>query len=196
MDNTRYAHLIRVAGIAGIVSALVLLVNAAKRGMLIPTVDATQLLAPLAEVAAILFVLGLLLWSGLRTRLAAVATIVNVVALALLVGVEFVINLVFAAVDPGTTAALLAGAAGTAITATSVTFLAATVLLVLAFWRRAPRWALLTYGVGAAVVSMRAFVPELVLDVALAVMAVGVIGLSVRMLSSRRHAAAVVAAAA
>lgn len=193
MDNTRYGPLLRTAGVAGLLSAAILLVNAAKRGMLIPTVDATQLLAPIAEVAAIVFVIGLLLWSGLRTRLAVVATTVNIVALALLVGVEFVINLVLATVEPSIAATILDGPAGVAFAVASVTFLAATVLLVLAFWSRAPRWALLTYAIGAVVVSLRSFVPELVLDAALAVMAVGLIGLSVRVLAARRHAAALAA---
>lgn len=194
MNNKRYAESIRIAGIAGVMSAAVLLINAAKRSTLIPAVDATQLLAPIAETAAILFVLGLLLWSGLQTRFALAATVANVVALALLVGVEFVINLVFAAVDSGVTSALLAGPAGLAIRVTSIAFLIATALLVVAFWRRAPRWALLVYGVGAAVVSLRAFVPELVLDLALVIMATGVIALSIRLLRARPHAAAIVRA--
>ena len=45
--------LYRLASIAGLGSALILLVNAAKRSSLIPTSDLTQLLAPFAEVLAL-----------------------------------------------------------------------------------------------------------------------------------------------
>ncbi len=64
----------------------------------------------------------LLLWTELRTTSAAIATAANVAALALLVGVEFLINLVFADVGEATTASLLGGSAGTAIAATSILF--------------------------------------------------------------------------
>lgn len=192
MDNIRYADLVRIGGAAGLVCAAILLVNAAKRGMLVPTSDPTQLLAPIAEVAAIVFVIGLFVWSNLRTRLAVIATVTNVVALALLVGVEFLINLVFGSVDPAVTRSLLDGPAGVAITGTSVLFLVATILLVIAFRRRAPLWALLVYGAGAIVVSLRVLVPELVLDVALAAMAIGIVGMSLGLLAGRLHAAAIV----
>lgn len=189
MNNDRYAMWAGVSGVAGLVSATILIVNAAKRAGLIPTLPATQLLAPVAEVAAIIFVLGLLLWTELRTTSAAVATAVNVAALALLVGVEFLINLVFAEVGAATTAALLGGPAGVAIVTTSVLFLIATALLVVVFWRRVPRPALIAYGLGASVVSLRAFVPEVVLDIALVAMALGIIGLSIPMTAGKRNAA-------
>lgn len=189
MDNTRYVGFVRFAGVAGLVSALILVVNAAKRASLLPTVPATQLAAPLAEVAAIFFVFGLLLWSTTRSRFAVAATILNASALALLVGVEFLINLVFADVDRAVTASLLSGSAGIAITVTSVLFLVATVLWGVALWTTIPTVSLATYCVGAIVVSLRAFVPELVLDIALVVMALGIIGLAAPMVAGRQSAA-------
>lgn len=189
MDNTRYGRFVRVAGLAGLLSAAILLVNAAKRGMLIPNSSVAQLLAPVAEVAAIIFVLGLLVWSGLRTRLATIATLVNVVALALLVGVEFVINLVLPQLTPDVRDDVLSGPLAVALVISSMTFLVATLLLVAAFWRRAAHWALVAYGVGATVVALRSFVPELALDLALATMALGIVGLSVRLLFAHVHAA-------
>ncbi len=62
----------------------------------------------------------------------------------------------------------------------------------IAFWRRVSRPALIAYGLGAAVVSLRAFVPEVVLDLALVAMALGIIGLSIPMTTGRRNAAYVV----
>ena len=47
------ASLYRLAAAAGMGSALVLLVNAAKRSGIIATTDLTQLLAPLAEIMAL-----------------------------------------------------------------------------------------------------------------------------------------------
>ena len=47
------ATLYRLASVAGVGSALILLVNAAKRSTLIPTTDLTQLLAPFAEIMAL-----------------------------------------------------------------------------------------------------------------------------------------------
>ena len=90
------AMLYRLASVAGAGSALILLVNAAKRSSLIPTTDLTQLLAPFAEVMALGLITGLFLAFGRRAGLfGTVAFIVNFTALASLVAVEVVINLVF-----------------------------------------------------------------------------------------------------
>ena len=50
---------IRLAAVAGLVAAVVLFVNAAKRAGLIPISSATQLVAPLAQALAIILVVGL-----------------------------------------------------------------------------------------------------------------------------------------
>ena len=186
MDNTRYAQawFLRTAGIAGVVTALVLLVNTAKRTGLLATTDLTQLAAPLAQLAAIVLILGLLARIPEPGAFRLSVAVANVVVLAGLVGVEVVINLVFAQVDPETVAALRAGPLGVAFTVASVAFLVASVLLVLAFWQGAPRWALLVYGAGTVPVALRAFVPEAALDAGLLAMAVGVAGLAISLLAA------------
>jgi hypothetical protein len=72
------ATLYRLASVAGVGSALILLVNAAKRSSLIPTTDLTQLLAPFAEIAALGLIIGLFLAFGRRAgRFGTVAFVVN-----------------------------------------------------------------------------------------------------------------------
>jgi len=86
----------RIAAAAGCGSAVVLLINAAKRAEVIPTSAFTQLVAPLAQILALALVTALYLAFGRRTgTFGLVAFLLNAFSLAALVGVEFVINLVF-----------------------------------------------------------------------------------------------------
>lgn len=179
----------RLAGVAGLISAAVLLVNAAKRAHLIPTSALTQLLAPLAEVLALALVTGLYLACAARLgRFGRIAFAANYLALGALVGVEFVINLVFAELGADQISALRSGPLGVALTAASVLFLLGTVGFAAALARTAlpPRPALALYALGSVPVALRAFVPELVLDVSLAVLAGGVLWLSRWLLSLAR----------
>lgn len=186
----RLSHpLHRLAGIAGLLSAAVLVVNAVKRAHLIPTSAFTQLLAPLAEVFALALITALYLVCEPRTgRLGRVAFVLNYLALGALVGVEFVINLVFSRLGPDQIADLRAGPLGVALTVTSVLFLIGAVSFAAALARTAipPRAALALYAVGSAGVALRAFVPELVLDVSLVVLASGVVWLSAWLLGLNR----------
>ena len=114
------ATLYRLASVAGVGSALILLVNAAKRSALIPTTDLTQLLAPFAEVMALGLITGLFLAFGRRAgRFGTVAFIVNFIALASLVGVEVVINLVFSKLPVTAITELRAGPLGIFLTVSS-----------------------------------------------------------------------------
>ncbi len=77
----RSVTLYRLASAAGVGSALILLVNAAKRSALIPTTDLTQLLAPVAEIMALGLVTGLFLAFGRRAGLfGTVAFAINFIA--------------------------------------------------------------------------------------------------------------------
>ena len=124
MSYPSSATLYRGAAIAGGGSALVLLVNAAKRAEVIPISALTQLVAPLAQILALVLITGLYVAFGRRAgRFGLVAYLLNAFALAALVGVEFVINLVFAELPPDTIEALRAGPLGVALTVASVLFL-------------------------------------------------------------------------
>jgi hypothetical protein len=177
MSHPVPATLYRIAAAAGLGSALVLLVNAAKRAEVIPTSAFTQLVAPLAQIMALALVTALYLAFGRRAgTFGLVAYLVNAVALAALVGVEFVINLVFSDLPTSTVDALRAGSLGIALTMASILFLLGSVAFVVAMLRsrELPTAPLVLYAVGAVPISLRAFVPEAVLDLGLVVLAVGV----------------------
>ena len=170
------ATLYRGAAAAGAGSALVLLINAAKRAELISTTAFTQLVAPLAQILALALITGLYLAFGRRAgRFGLLAYVVNAIALIALVGVEFVINLVFAELPTATIDALRDGPLGIALTVASVLFLSGTIAFAVAMTRNSevPFAPLALYAIGAVPVSFRAFVPEAVLDLGLVALAVG-----------------------
>ncbi|MER9138290.1 hypothetical protein NKI20_18645 [Mesorhizobium sp. M0830] len=171
------AKLYRLASVAGVGSALILLVNAAKRSALIATTDLTQLLAPVAEILALGLVVGLFLAFGRRAGLfGTIAFVINFVALASLVGVEVVINLVFSKLPLATIIELRAGPLGLALVVSSVLFLLGTLAFVtsLVVARGVPRIPLALYIIGAVPIALRAFVPELALDLGLMTLAAAI----------------------
>ncbi len=175
-------NLYRGTAVAGGGSALVLLINAAKRAEFIPTSAFTQLVAPLAQILALVLVTGLYVAVGRRAgRFGLVAYLLNAFALAALVGVEFVINLVFVELPPHTIEALRAGPLGVALTVASVLFLLGTLTFAVAMirTREIPTVPMALYAIGAVPVALRAFVPETVLDLGLLALAVGAGGLAV-----------------
>jgi hypothetical protein len=192
MSHPVPATLYRIAAIAGGGSAVVLLVNAAKRAEVIPTSAFTQLAAPLAQILALALVTALYFAFGRRAgTFGLVAYLINAFALAALVGVEFVINLVFAELPDHTIDALREGPLGVALTVVSVLFLLGTLGFVVAMHRsrEVPRVPLALYAVGAVPVSLRAFVPEASLDLGLAAMAVGIGWLAIWLFGRSGHIA-------
>ena len=171
------ATLYRIAAVAGGGSAVILLINAAKRAEVIPTSAFTQLVAPLAQILALALVTALYVAFGRRTgTFGLLAFLLNGFSLAALVGVEFVINLVFADLPGRTIAAPCDGTLGIALTMASISFLLGTLAYVAAMLRgrEIPMAPLVLYAVGAVPVSLRAFVPEEVLDLGLVTLAAGV----------------------
>jgi hypothetical protein len=186
MSHPVPATLYRIAAAAGCGSAVVLLINAAKRAAVIPTSAFTQLIAPLAEILALALVTALYLAFGRRTgTFGLVAFLLNAFALAALVGVEFVINLVFRDLPVGTVETLRDGSLGIALTAVSILFLLGTLAFVTAMHltREVPTAPLVLYAVGAVPVSLRAVVPEAVLDLGLAILAAGIGWLAIWLLN-------------
>ena len=178
----------RLAAGAGLGAAVVLFVNAAKRAGLIPISSATQLVAPLAQALAIILAVGLASVAMRQSsRYSSVALALNVLGLAAVTGVEWVINLVFVGLDPAQIAALRAGPLGTAFLAASITFLLGSILYCSALLRdgKAPRIPIIAYAIATIPIGLRIFVPELVLDVALGLLGASVTWLSLWMLGSR-----------
>ena len=175
MSHPQSTTIYRIAAIAGVGTALILLVNAAKRAEIIPTSAVTQLVAPLAQILALAFITGLYVAFGRRTS-DLVAYLLNAFALASLVGVEFVINLVFSELPTATGDALRDGPLGIALTVASIAFLLGTLSFVATMLRtrRIPKVPLIMYAYGAGPVAFRAFVPEAALDLGLVLMAVGI----------------------
>lgn len=166
--------LYRLASIAGVGSAVILLVNAAKRSSLIPTSDLTQILAPFAEILALGLVVGLFLAVGRRAEIfGIIAFVMNFVALASLEGVEVVINLVFSELPLTTINDLRAGPLGLVLVLSSMLFLLGSLAFVisLAVGKDVPRAPLALYFIGVVPIALRAFVPEWALDLGLVVLA-------------------------
>src|SRR5215207_5156228 len=177
----------RLAAVAGLASAVVLFVNAAKRAGLIPISPATQLVAPLAQALAIILVVGLAAVAMRQSsKYSSVALALNVLGLAAVTGVEWVINLVFVGLDPAQIAVLRGGPLGTAFLATSVIFLLGSILYCSALLRdgKAPRIPIIAYAIATVPIGLRIFVPELVLDVGLGLLGASVTWLAVWMLGS------------
>ena len=107
--------------------------------------------------------------------------------LAALVGVEFVINLVFKDL-PAETIQALRRPLG-ALTAASMLFLLGTLAFVAAMLRsrEIPPAPLVLYAIGAIPVSLRAFVPEAVLDLGLVVLAAGIAWLAIWLFNRSTH---------
>ncbi len=190
MSHPVPATLYRIAAAAGCGSAAILLVNAAKRAEVIPTSAFTQLIAPLAQILALALVTALYFAFGRRAGIfGLVAYLLNAFALAALVGVEFVINLVFKNLPAETIQALRAGSLGVALTAASMLFLLGTLTFVIALIgsREVPSVPLVLYAIGAIPVSLRAFVPESVLDLGLVVLAMGIAWLAGWLFSRSTH---------
>lgn len=175
------ASLYRLAAAAGMGSALVLLVNAAKRSGIIATTDLTQLLAPLAEIMALGLVGGLFLAVGRRAGLFGVfAFLSHFIALASLEGVEVVINLVFSKLPVETVAELRGGPLGLLLTISSLLFLLSSLAFAVSLLveRSVPRVPLALYIIGVVPIAFRAFVPELALDLGLVSLAAGIMWLA------------------
>jgi hypothetical protein len=186
----------RLAAVAGLASGVVLFVNAAKRAGLIPITPATQLVAPLAQALAIILVVGLAAVAMRQSsKYSSVALALNVLGLAAVTGVEWVINLVFVGLDPAQIAVLRGGPLGTAFLATSVIFLLGSLLYCSALLRdsKAPHIPVIAYAIATVPIALRIFVPELVLDLSLALLGASVTWLALWMLGSHpapeRHTA-------
>lgn len=183
-DHSPRQWLVLLGGYAGLGSAAVLAINTAKRAGVLPATTLTQLIAPVGQVLGIFLILGL--WWAMRRRGQPIhlAAAVSVVALSLLVGVEFVLNLVFPYVSVDIVAALRAGPLGIALLGSSVVFAVSAIALSLRIGRSAgtPRVALAGYAIGSCLVAARAFVSAGVLVAGLAILAASIAALGLWLL--------------
>jgi hypothetical protein len=186
---TRARSLRLVFVIAGFISAIVLVVNAAKRAEILALTPATQLAAPLAQLMAIGLIVGIYVATpAIRGRLGSIGVVLYVASLVALVGVEFVINLVFPYVEPEIIGELRAGPLGIAFTVASVSFLLGTIIFYSALWRVAgsPKVAIIVSVLSSVPIALRTAFPEVVLQIGLVGLAVGVSMLAIWLLRSAR----------
>jgi hypothetical protein len=196
---TRARSLRLVFVIAGFISAIVLVVNAAKRAEILALSPATQLAAPLAQLMAIGLIVGIYVATpAIRGRLGSIGVVLYVASLVALVGVEFVINLVFPYVAPEIIGELRAGPLGIAFTVASVSFLLGTIIFYSALWRVAgsPKVAIIVSVLSSVPIALRTAFPEVVLQIGLVGLAVGVSMLAVWLLRSARTSTGVLQARA
>ncbi len=185
IEVPRPTALIRIFAFAGFISTAILLVNAAKRAGIIPPSPFTQLAAPIAQIAAIGLVIGIyLLISRKAGALAASGAVISVTSLAGLVGVEFVLNLVFPYIGQDVVAVLRSGPLGIALTVVSMLFLVGTVIFMLALWRTSsvPKGAIILYTATSLPIALRTVFPETVLQLGLVGLAVAAAFLATWML--------------
>jgi hypothetical protein len=196
---TRARSLSLVFVIAGFISAIVLVVNAAKRAEILALSPATQLAAPLAQLMAIGLIVGIYVATpAMRGRLGSIGVVLYVASLVGLVGVEFVINLVFPYVAPEIIGELRAGPLGIALTVASVSFLLGTIIFYSALWRvvGSPKVAIIVSVLSSVPIALRTAFPEVVLQIGLVGLAVGVSMLTVWLIRSARTNTAVLEAPA
>ncbi|MDQ0079342.1 hypothetical protein [Arthrobacter oryzae] len=179
------AALIKVFAVAGFLSATILVLNAAKRSGIIPTTPFTQLAAPVAQLAAIGLVIGIYLVISRKVGVLGISgAAMSVTALAGLVGVEFVLNLVFPYLDRDIVAVLRHGPLAVALTAVSLLFLVGTAIFMLTLWRTstAPKGAVLLYTASTIPIALRTVFPETVLQLGLIGLAAAISWLTIWML--------------
>ena len=176
-----------------------LVVNAAKRAEILALSPATQLAAPLAQLMAIGLIVGIYVATpAIRGRLGSIGVAIYVASLVALVGVEFVINLVFPYVAPEIIGDLRAGPLGIAFTVASVSFLLGTIIFYSALWRVAgsPKVAIIVSVLSSVPIALRTAFPEVVLQIGLVGLAAGVSMLAIWLLRSARTNTAVLEAPA
>lgn len=189
---SREFPLARVLTFAGFPAAAILVVNALKRAEILPLSPATQLAAPFAQLLSIALVVGLFAAiPALRTRLGSVGVVLYVASLGGLVGVEYVINLVFPYIDAASVPTALAGPLGVAFTVTSIAFLVGTILFFAALWRvpGSPKVGIIIAIVSTVPIALRMSFPEVVLQAGLVGLALGIVLVTVWAVRSRSRAA-------
>ncbi|MET8991433.1 hypothetical protein ABZW49_38785 [Nonomuraea wenchangensis] len=176
----------RVAAVAGFLSGLLIVVNAARRGGLVAETDFTHAIAPFGALTGLLAITGIYLVIRHRAGvLGLVGYVLNSAGLAGAFAVEYILHYVFPYLGAGTVAALLKGMTGTAFLVTSAVLVVGVVVFGVAAVRSGmmPVVAVVLYVAGMLPGSLRNLVPVPVYLGGLVVAAAGVVWMSVRLWS-------------
>ncbi|MEU7899675.1 hypothetical protein AB0B45_43355 [Nonomuraea sp. NPDC049152] len=169
--------LYRASAVAGLGCAVLLLVNVARRGGLLPETTFTHSIAPLAPLAGLLAVTGLYLLVRHRAGgLGLLGYLLNAAGLAGAFAIEYALHFVFPYLGPSATSGLLAGGTGRAFLITSIILLAGVLTFGFAALRSGslPVVAVVLYMAGMVPGSLRSAVPLPVYLVGLAAAAIGI----------------------
>ncbi|GAA2985549.1 hypothetical protein [Actinokineospora diospyrosa] len=176
--------LIRIAGWSGPLCSLVLLLNAGRRGGVLPDTAFGHAVAPLGQVTGLVLMIGLYLVHTRPTRGLTIGFVLNVAGLGAVLGVEYILNLVYPQLDPALVRELNAGFTGKGLLVSSVVFLIGILAFGIALIaaRQVPRAAITIYLVAFVLVALRPFLPTFVLPIAVAVGAVATAWLGIALL--------------
>jgi hypothetical protein len=185
------SRLFRLVGLAGIACALLLFVNSARRGGLLPENGLTHAIAPFGALLGLFALAGLYLYQRAEAGvLGAVGFTLNAVGLAGAFAIEYAIHFIFPYLGTAQVSSLVEGATGRAFLATAVILITGVVLFGIASWRagRLPAGAVALYVVGMIPGSLRNAVPVWVYLTGLVIAAVGVAWMSLPLFRSAQPA--------
>jgi hypothetical protein len=172
-----HSALFRLSGLAGLCSAPLLVVNAARVAEVLPDAALLRSIAPLASLAGMFLLTGIYLWQHQRAgALGLLGYALNTAGLAGVFAIEYTVHFTFDNLDDDVVDELIDGATGVAFTVTSVVFIIGVMIFSSAIWRtRAfPRPATILYAAGLTVVGLRSLVPEPIYVAAVIVAATGI----------------------
>ncbi len=179
------AMLYRLAGWAGAIGGVLVLVAAARRGGLIPENTFTHAIAPPASALTLFTLTALYLYQRDRAgRLGLVGYVLNMLGLAGLFAIEFATHAIFAYLNEATREELLAGPTRAYFLTVAVLFGAGVVTFAIASLRARllPAPGVLLYLAGFVPASLRGIAPEAVYLGGLAVGGVAVLWLSLSLI--------------
>jgi hypothetical protein len=186
-------RLYRLAALAGLVCAVVLVVNSARRVGLVPDTAVTGTIAPLAGLAGLFALTGLyLIQRGPAGAFGTVGYALNFAGLSGVFAIEYTLHFVFPGLSSEQITDLLEGATGTAFAGTAAVLVIGALLFGAASLRARvlPAPAVGLYAIGMVPGSLRSVVPDPVYLTGLVVAAVGIAWLSLALWrrTSRRPA--------
>lgn len=152
----------RVTGAAGFVCAVLLVVNVARRGGLLPETSLTHAIAPFAPLTGLLAITGVyLLLRRTAGTFGLVAYLANAAGLAGAFAIEYTLHFVFPYLQPGAVTVLLAGGTGRAFLVTSVVLIGGVIAFGVAALRTraVPAAAVALYVAGMVPGSLRSALP-------------------------------------
>jgi hypothetical protein len=179
--------LYRLAGQAGVITGVLLLLNDARRVGLVPENAFTHAIAPIAAFLAPFVITGFYLWQ--RDRVGALGLwgyVLNGVGLIGAAAIEFVGHWVFPFLDKATVDGLVDGRTGLGFLIIAVVYLSGIVLFGFTTWRAGvfPRWAAVLYVVGFVPTALRSVVPAPVVSAGFVLGSIAVIWFAVTLVQA------------